>query len=90
MKLDFERGIPKKCIHCKMKPETMLDKYGMGWMMFTVPETNIMFMQCPNCNGLMGNTKTLSNTLRLQKMREEETRKIIPANGGEVLKFGNN
>jgi len=73
-----------------MKPEKMVEKYGMGWMIFTVPHTNILFMQCPNCNGIMGNTKALSNTLRLKKMREEEARKIIPADGGEVLKFGKN
>ena len=77
--IDFEIGVPKKCLHCKMTPEKMLKKYGMQWMAFRIPDTTIMFMQCPNCNGIMGNTKALTNTLKLKKIREDEARKIIPA-----------
>jgi len=86
--IKFETGVPKKCMHCKMTPERMVEKYGMGWMVFGVPQTNIIFLQCPNCNGLMGNTKALSNTLRLKKKREEEARKVIPAEGAEIVQFG--
>ena len=70
-------GVPGSCIHCGFTPEKMQEEYGIGFMMFEVPNTTCIFFQCPHCGGLMGNVHAVENTKKIIQERIDEKRKEI-------------
>jgi len=50
----------------------MQEEYGVGWLMFSEPNSTFIFFQCPHCNGLMGNIHAVENTKKLIQDREQK------------------
>ena len=79
---------PGKCIHCKKTTKQMDEKYGVGLMVFQIPNSVFVFFQCPFCHGLMGNTQAAANALKIRKAKAEQSRIIKPGGPGKVLTMG--
>jgi len=81
---------PGACIYCGMNPEDMKKEYGVAWMMFQIPDTTIIFFQCPHCNGLMGNPYAVENTKKIMQEREEDKDIVTPSGKLWLPGMGNN
>lgn len=83
---------PGFCIHCGFSPEMMKEKHGgIGWMMFAIPGTNVVFFQCSNCGNLQGNPAAVENTKKLMRIRaEEKAGRILSPGGSRIIVPGVN
>ena len=81
---ELKSAPPKKCIHCKMTPEKMQEKYDIGFLLFAEPGSTMMFFQCPNCHAIMGNIHAADNTKII--LKERENRKSIITPKSDIIK----